>query len=688
MDPVHLLPEELNYELAIRGVFNLTNSRQKTQCIREFLRREETGEQTIVEPRLGQLNPTSEIAICAQILGEIEIAIQDREFNPVSRTDCRSRLVHVISRIKRAKPVSPEEQTAAYEILVTAESRLSLFDRAITATATSRRASIAASFTNSPLADVLEAIQSVVHQKDSPAVQSVGQVARESQGRSSGARRSLLDPTVQSFVPERDENHGNVLQLPSLADLPAPPVAAVARNVQPIFTGNLPEQASEQRPTRTNNGRHSDDFRFQNANSERAAQSSDQTYAPQLGSYGVQATRFGRQSTFGGPGLENTRYESQHMLRNMPGRMDPGFGDAAFTTQQMFREPPGRPQNFVSPVMVRNAEGGYVHFDNEYLARQRRKTVPVHQWKVTYSGDGQGIHLYDFLSELRMLQRSEGVSDEELVSSFVHLLSGRARLWYRTWFDTFRTWEDLSVAMKKEFLPPKYDYKLLTTITNRKQKPNETFAEYLGLMQGMLRHLAIPITEQHRLSIIEENILPRYSLATSVVEITSLEQLSNICRRVDFAHARSPISVPLDRVDEPRQTFRSGQGPNRSRDVHEISTDRRISESYRMDNSVRAAEDTNPFRILAAEDHQQEEILEMRSGEPRNARRTTDNERRECYNCRRFGHNFSECPSSKTGIFCYRCGSRDVKSFSCKQCEKNGKTDSAANAGVPNPQRK
>lgn len=47
------------------------------------------------------------------------------------------------------------------------------------------------------------------------------------------------------------------------------------------------------------------------------------------------------------------------------------------------------------------------------------------------------MNLYDFLSEIRIFQRSEGIDDDELMASVVHLLSGRARLWYRAWFDTF-----------------------------------------------------------------------------------------------------------------------------------------------------------------------------------------------------------------------------------------------------------
>lgn len=81
-----------------------------------------------------------------------------------------------------------------------------------------------------------------------------------------------------------------------------------------------------------------------------------------------------------------------------------------------------------------------------------RKTVPIHQWNISFSGDGKGPHLYDFFEQVALFQRSEGVSNEDMVSSIVHLLSGRAKLWFMTVNDYVHTWDQLVFAMKREFL--------------------------------------------------------------------------------------------------------------------------------------------------------------------------------------------------------------------------------------------
>lgn len=90
--------------------------------------------------------------------------------------------------------------------------------------------------------------------------------------------------------------------------------------------------------------------------------------------------------------------------------------------------------------MDQNFAGGWNGINrgvNEYGRSQ--KCVPVHQWKVFFSGDGKGLHLYDFLSQISMYKRSEQVSDEEMLASIVHLLNGRARLWYQAEFDLYYT---------------------------------------------------------------------------------------------------------------------------------------------------------------------------------------------------------------------------------------------------------
>lgn len=109
----------------------------------------------------------------------------------------------------------------------------------------------------------------------------------------------------------------------------------------------------------------------------------------------------------------------------------------------------------------------------------RRSAIPLSQWRIEFKGDGSGLH--DFLSQVSLLQRSESVSDSEMLYSIVHLLSGRAKPWFSSVGNQFQDWPEVVIAMKKEFLPANYDYVLLNDITNWEQKRNESFGEFITM---------------------------------------------------------------------------------------------------------------------------------------------------------------------------------------------------------------
>lgn len=640
---MHLHSDELDYELSLRGVFNLSTMRQKTQCVREFLRREAAGESLGVRPP--SLNPTAELSFCANIVGDVCRKLKQSELGDAILPECRSRLLHVIDRVKRAKPEIPEEQVIAYDLISTAEARLAEIVSAVHMPLTIPVGGQPGEST-SPLADVIERIRQS-QSFTGPLFPKRVSVAGDSD------RHSQLDPNVVAFKPRESAAVGALESAaecntqreqaaPTLSHSRRPEILDVVESPDSLF-GRSRDRVPLDIESRRRNEREpslvSDRSMLEQFNA-RERREFDALHA--------QHAHFVREE-YEPRNAEVGRNERANPFGHHRGERDE-INVMAHRNDRVARDE-HRPE--------------WRGYHERPMGRAYRKTVPVHQWRIAFSGESRDTPIHDFLAELRMLQRAEGVSNDELFTSIVHLLSGRARLWYRSWYDTFAGWDDFLAAFKHEFLPPKYDYRLLTSISNRRQKQTETFAEYVNVMQSQFQHLSINIDEQHKLGIIEDNMLAKYAVAASTVDIVSLEQLSNICRRVDFAYSKRDVGA----FAEERQSTTRMSSHQRTREVNEVEA------SVADDLVCGSANRSEPSQVAAA--GVDIEVCEVRRAD--RSQNNGDVNRGKCYNCSREGHVFANCTQPKTGQFCYRCGSRNVTTFNCPDCSKNGEGGSAHN---------
>ena len=279
-----------------------------------------------------------------------------------------------------------------------------------------------------------------------------------------------------------------------------------------------------------------------------------------------------------------------------------------------------------------------------------RKAIPIHQWRISFSGDDRGIHLYDFLSQVEVLRRSERISEGELLESIVHLLSGRAKLWYISLYEHFNTWGQFVNALKNEFLPPHYDYMLLSDISNRSQKSNETFSEFFTHMQSLFRCLSSPISEDYKLYLVRKNLLPRYAVGVAPLDIVNLQELSEACRRIDGALNRH-VSLRMPFLNQSLTTNRPQPRQNdRPREINPVDD---------VDN----VEPEHPEIVV---------VTKQNEDAPANQIPVSNSDRIKCWNCGIVGHRFQNCQKQRK-MFCYKCGTQNITFPKCAKCQGNGR---------------
>lgn len=283
--------------------------------------------------------------------------------------------------------------------------------------------------------------------------------------------------------------------------------------------------------------------------------------------------------------------------------------------------------------------------------------------------------MYDFLLQVALFQRSENTSDEQMLLSIMHLLEGRAKYWYQSVYDELHTWEEFVAAIKSEFLPENYDYVLLSEITNRSQKPNESFGEYITHMQGLFKCLSINVSEDHKLFLVQKNLLPRYALGIVALEIRSLQELSNVCRKIDNACNKNSLRLPFQQdgaYNQRTSNFRVNAVEHASDSIEpnidfDLCAVRRISDIGAVggiNNDSRVEQQNydrpvNPFSVRPQTPVQQ------------NGYRQPATNPQLCWNCEKPGHRFNDCLLKRNGIMCYKCGLKGTIVKFCPRCTKN-----------------
>lgn len=255
-------------------------------------------------------------------------------------------------------------------------------------------------------------------------------------------------------------------------------------------------------------------------------------------------------------------------------------------------------------------------------ASPNSKPIPVSQWKLQFSGNVQKLSVMSFLERVQELKVARNISDQELFRTCIDLFSDKALSWYRSIRNSVNTWRELTVLLKRDFLPEDYDECLLSEIRNRTQGSQEDVLSYILAVESLFLRLGERKSEKYIVRQTVRNLHPTFANALVLHELSSISELKECCRRIE------DIQIRASKYRTP---------PSKR------------SELLEPDLACLPARDSKS----TADDNLPKNLQIERS--------KVDN---RCWNCGLGNHLFRSC-TQPSSIFCYLCGK---KNFTIKTC--------------------
>lgn len=166
------------------------------------------------------------------------------------------------------------------------------------------------------------------------------------------------------------------------------------------------------------------------------------------------------------------------------------------------------------------------------LANREKKSL-INEWKIK-KFEGKEEELPRFLALVEEYAKIDGVSEEELFRNKILLFEGEAADFVTASRD-LRSWTDLVQKLTEYCLGARSDAGLLRKI-NQKRQGDEGASAYITKLELMYRNMKMPLTEQDKVEIARDGLRPELNLALAgSVGINNLASLRTAASRVERA---------------------------------------------------------------------------------------------------------------------------------------------------------
>lgn len=254
----------------------------------------------------------------------------------------------------------------------------------------------------------------------------------------------------------------------------------------------------------------------------------------------------------------------------------------------------------------------------------KEKSINLNSLNIKFDGNSCVRVFIERLEELRI---SREISETKIFKGFPDLLEKSALFWFRSNRDSFCSYKEVLNKLKLDFDIPDLDYKLMSEIRQRTQSKDETFVNYLSIMQSMFSRLSKPLPETDKLEILMHNIRPEYIRELALQDITSIDTLKTLGKKLELARSKA------EQFTEPN--FHN----------YKITADMHIKRNTKKVEQVSTITNFN-----------------------------NNFSNKVCFRCKKDNHPTRLCRSSNE-IICFKCGNPGVKATECPKCNTFSKNE-------------
>lgn len=264
---------------------------------------------------------------------------------------------------------------------------------------------------------------------------------------------------------------------------------------------------------------------------------------------------------------------------------------------------------------------------NISVERPDKVSNVISNWRIKFGGMPNDIPIEDFIYRVNNLTSTCLNGDFELLIQFANLLfTGSALSFYWRIHRSVEmlTWSCLCRRLKERYQDQRSDLEIKSFMRRRRQRPNESFDEFLDAILAIADSLREPMGDVDIVAEVRHNLNEELKHELLHIDTPDLASLRKECHRHE-------------------EFFRGSRVKNTSR----VNVAKKFVSTLVQEETVNADDDASV---------NSDELCVIKSSE-----------KLKCWNCEELGHRYHDCLKSRR-IFCYGCGAIDTYKPNCSKC--------------------